>query len=71
MSLASLARHSERVERWHRHWRRSPNNQAKPTSLPDQRTAWQAELHQEQAAFLRTLRQNVIHQTYAIARQAL
>jgi F-type H+-transporting ATPase subunit b len=40
-------------------------------AIADQRTAWQAELHQEQAAFLRTLRQNVIHQTYAIARQAL
>lgn len=40
-------------------------------AIADQRTAWQAELHQEQNAFLRTLRQNVIHQTYAIARQAL
>lgn len=36
-----------------------------------QRAAWQADLHQEQAAFLRTLRQQVIHQTTAIARQAL
>lgn len=40
-------------------------------AIADQRAAWQTELHQEQAAFLRTLRQNVIHQTYAIARQAL
>lgn len=40
-------------------------------AIADQRTAWQAELHQEQATFLRTLRQNVIHQTTAIARQAL
>ncbi|MGQ9873570.1 hypothetical protein [Leptodesmis sp.] len=40
-------------------------------AIADQRTAWQAELQQEQEAFLRTLRQNVIHQTYAIARQAL
>ncbi len=40
-------------------------------AIADQRTAWQTELHQEQAAFLRTLRQNVIHQTDAIVRQAL
>ena len=40
-------------------------------AIADQRAAWQTELHQEQAAFLRTLRQNVIHQTYEIARQAL
>jgi F-type H+-transporting ATPase subunit b len=40
-------------------------------AIADQRTAWQAELHQEQEAFLRTLRQQVIHQTTAIARQAL
>lgn len=40
-------------------------------AIAEQRAAWQTELHQEQAAFLRTLRQNVIHQTYAIARQAL
>lgn len=39
--------------------------------IADQRAAWQADLHQEQEAFLRTLRQQVIHQTYAIARQAL
>ena len=39
--------------------------------IADQRTAWQADLHQEQAAFLRTLRQQVIHQTTAISRQAL
>ncbi len=39
--------------------------------IADQRAAWQADLHQEQAAFLRTLRQQVIHQTTAIARQAL
>ncbi len=36
-----------------------------------QRVAWQADLHQEQSAFLRTLRQQVIHQITAIARQAL
>jgi F-type H+-transporting ATPase subunit b len=36
-----------------------------------QRAAWQIDLQQEQDAFLRTLRQKVIHQTYAIARQAL
>lgn len=36
-----------------------------------QRAAWQTDLHQEQGAFLRTLRQQVIHQTTAIARQAL
>jgi F-type H+-transporting ATPase subunit b len=40
-------------------------------AIADQRTAWQTDLQQEQEAFLRTLRQNVIHQTYAIARQAL
>ncbi|HIK15493.1 MAG TPA: F0F1 ATP synthase subunit B [Leptolyngbyaceae cyanobacterium M33_DOE_097] len=40
-------------------------------AIAEQRAAWQTELHQEQTAFLRTLRQNVIHQTYAIARQAL
>lgn len=40
-------------------------------AIADQRTAWQAELHQEQEAFLRTLQQQVIHQTTAIARQAL
>jgi F-type H+-transporting ATPase subunit b len=39
--------------------------------MADQRAAWQADLHQERDAFLRTLRQQVIHQTYAIARQAL
>ncbi|TVQ10077.1 MAG: F0F1 ATP synthase subunit B [Leptolyngbya sp. DLM2.Bin27] len=39
--------------------------------ISDQRAAWQTDLHQEQAAFLRTLRQQVIHQTTAIARQAL
>jgi F-type H+-transporting ATPase subunit b len=39
--------------------------------LADQRTAWQAELRQEQDQFLRSLRQQVIHQTYEIARQAL
>lgn len=39
--------------------------------MADQRALWQAELCQEQDAFLRTLRQKVIYQTYAIARQAL
>jgi F-type H+-transporting ATPase subunit b len=39
--------------------------------ITDRRAAWQADLRQEQDAFLRTLRQQVIHQTYAIARQAL
>lgn len=39
--------------------------------IADQRAAWQTDLHQEQAAFLRTLRQQVIYQTTAIARQAL
>ncbi|NJR52197.1 MAG: F0F1 ATP synthase subunit B [Scytonema sp. CRU_2_7] len=39
--------------------------------MADQRAAWQIDLQQEQDAFLRTLRQKVIHQTYAIARQAL
>ena len=37
----------------------------------DQRLDWQADLHQEQAAFLRTLGQEVMHQTTAIARKAL
>ncbi len=37
----------------------------------DQRLDWQADLHQEQEAFLRTLGQQVIHQTTAIARKAL
>lgn len=39
--------------------------------MANQRAAWQEDLWQEQDAFLRTLRQKVIHQTYAIARQAL
>jgi len=39
--------------------------------IDEQRAAWQTDLHREQDAFLRTLRQKVIHQTYAIARQAL
>jgi F-type H+-transporting ATPase subunit b len=39
--------------------------------ITDQRAAWQTDLHQEQEAFLRTLRQQVIHQTTAIARRAL
>jgi F-type H+-transporting ATPase subunit b len=39
--------------------------------IADQRAAWQLDLQHEQEAFLRTLRQKVIHQTYAIARQAL
>ena len=39
--------------------------------IGEQRAAWQTDLHREQDAFLRTLRQKVIHQTYAIARQAL
>jgi F-type H+-transporting ATPase subunit b len=39
--------------------------------LIDQRLDWQADLHQDQAAFLRTLGQQVIHQTAAIARKAL
>ena len=39
--------------------------------MTNQRTAWEIDLQQEQDAFLRTLRQKVIHQTYAIARQAL
>ncbi|NMF85731.1 F0F1 ATP synthase subunit B [Nodosilinea sp. P-1105] len=39
--------------------------------MSDQRAAWQTDLHQEQEAFLRTLRQQVIHQITAIARQAL
>jgi len=39
--------------------------------IADQRAVWQADLHQEQAAFLRTLRQQVIHQTTAMVRQAL
>lgn len=39
--------------------------------MADRRALWQAELSQEQEAFLRTLRQKVIYQTWAIARQAL
>lgn len=39
--------------------------------IADQRTAWQADLRQEQDSFLRSLRQQVIHQISAIARQAL
>jgi F-type H+-transporting ATPase subunit b len=39
--------------------------------IADQRTAWQADLCQEQDSFLRSLRQQVIHQISAIARKAL
>jgi F-type H+-transporting ATPase subunit b len=39
--------------------------------IADRRTAWQADLRQEQDSFLRSLRQQVIHQISAIARQAL
>jgi F-type H+-transporting ATPase subunit b len=39
--------------------------------IDDQRVAWQNDLHQAQAAVWQTLRQQVAHQTIAIARQAL
>lgn len=39
--------------------------------IADQRSQWQVDLQQEQTAFFQILRQNVIHQTAAIARQAL
>lgn len=40
-------------------------------TIAAQQAAWQAELQQEQAAFLRSLRQQVTHQIVAIARRAL
>lgn len=40
-------------------------------AIAAQRATWQAELQQEQDAFLHRLRQQVIHQVAAIARQAL
>ena len=39
--------------------------------MAELRVAWQEDLRQEQDALLRTLRQQVIHQTCALARQAL